>query len=158
MIPVEIERKYLVTGDEWRKNADKGTLMRQGYMQAGRGLIRIRIAGSEAFITLKGPRRGIRRTEFEYPIPKDHAEHLLEDFCEGQLVEKTRYRVRHGAHIWEVDVFQAANEGLITAEVELEHEEESFGMPGWVGRDVSEDLRYANSNLARLPFTEWATP
>ena len=154
-LPVEIERKFLISGDDWRRNA-VGDRIRQGYLARGkRGVVRVRIRGEEAFLTVKGGRRGIRTLEFEYSVPLEHAEAML-GLCEGLLIEKTRYRVEHAGHTWEIDVFHAENAGLVIAEIELASEDESFEHPSWLGAEVSADARYKNSKLSKNPYSSWS--
>lgn len=154
---LEIERKFLVRGSSMLDGLE-GIRMVQGYAPSPTATLRIRIAGSKAFLTVKGTSKGITRTEFEYPIPVADAEALLPLLCQGARVEKTRYRIDHGDHTWEVDVFHGANEGLVLAEVELEDESEQVELPDWAGDEVSHDARYYSSNLARNPFQRWGKP
>lgn len=150
---IEIERKFLVTGDEWRKVA--GTRICQGYLNRDKErTVRVRIAGEHAYLTVKGATRGATRMEFEYEIPVPDAEQLLA-LCEGPIIEKVRHLISHGGHSWEVDEFRGGNEGLVVAEIELESEEDEFPKPPWIGREVTEDSRYYNSNLASNPFCTW---
>ena len=152
---VEIERKFLVTGDAWRQGA-KGLEICQGYLsRTPRGVVRIRTYGERAFLAVKGSRAGLLpgAHEYEYEVPREHAVDMLA-LCEGALIEKTRYRIRHADHTWDVDVFAGANAGLIVAEIELEAEDEPFEKPPWVGEEVSEDERYRNSHLSLHPYDE----
>lgn len=152
----EIERKFLVKGDEWREGAE-ATRFRQGFLSTDpERTVRVRAAGSKAWLTIKGKTVGARRTEYEYEIPVSDAEHLLDALCERPLIEKTRYHVRVGQHTWEVDVFEGENEGLVVAEVELENETDTFEPPSWVGEEVTRDPRYFNSNLVRNPYANWS--
>lgn len=151
---VEIERKFLVKGEAWR-DAGPVVAMRQGYL----GLdpdrtVRVRIAGPEAFLTVKGRARGMTRAEFEYAIPVEDAEQLLA-LCEGTVIEKTRTRIEAADVVWEVDEFAGDNAGLVTAECELDNEEQEFVRPAWLGEEVTGDHRYGNSNLARNPYGRW---
>lgn len=153
---LEIEHKYLVRSDEWRAGADDGRRMRQGYLANQEGLsIRVRAAGDDAWLNIKHAERLTVRHEYEYPIPIADAEELLDGACNRPLVEKTRYRVEHESHVWEVDVFHGDNEGLIVAEIELESEHEAYARPSWLGADVSDDPRYLNQNLSRQPYSRW---
>ncbi len=152
---VEIERKFLVNGNGWRQ-LGQGTLYRQGYVPTTHGTVRVRIAGDQGYLTLKTPTVGLSRREFEYPIPLADAHELLDLLCDRPLIEKTRYRIPIGQHVWEVDEFAGENQGLILAEVELSHEQEAIALPDWVGQEVSGDRRYFNSYLAQHPFTTWA--
>ena len=129
--------------------------MIQGYLCAEEGHnVRVRTEGSRAVLTIKGGRVGISRPEFEYEIPFGHAQELMK-LAVGSLVKKTRYYHREGKHVWEVDVFDGDNEGLMVAEIELNSEDEPFVKPSWVGEEVSHDPRYSNSNLSIEPYCCW---
>ena len=150
----EIERKFLVTGDSWR-DGSCGVRIAQGYLSLDPDrCVRVRLAGEEAWLTIKGRTEGITRAEFEYPIPVEDARELL-GMCLPSVIDKTRHRIPFGGHDWEVDVFHGANEGLVIAEVELEDESAIFQLPPWAGMEVSSDSRYYNANLAKLPFKAW---
>jgi CYTH domain-containing protein len=150
----EIERKFLVTQDTWREGAT-GVRIAQGYLSLDPArTVRVRLAGPDAWLTIKGLTRGLTRAEFEYAIPADEARTLLA-LCLPSVIDKTRYRVRHGNHIWEIDVFHGDNEGLVMAEVELSAESDLPEIPPWAGAEVSADARYYNSNLASQPFRSW---
>jgi len=152
---IEIERKFLVTGDGWRSQAE-GSIYRQGYIQTkGVATVRVRIADNQGFITIKGPAHGISRAEFEYPVPVADAEQMLATLCDRPLIEKTRYVLNYGALTWEIDEFHGDNNGLILAEVELMDVNQAIEPPDWLGEEVSDDPRYFNSNLAKTPFTQW---
>lgn len=154
---IEVERKFLITNERWREAADAGTAYRQGYLGGGdRASVRVRIEGNRANINIKSRTLSVRRQEFEYPIPLDDARILLDQLCSGPLIEKTRYRVEYAGKIWEVDVFGGDNAGLVVAEIELAHEDESFSLPPWVGEEVSDDPRYYNVNLVTHPFKDWS--
>lgn len=151
-MPLEIERKFLVTSNRWRAGA-RACAIRQGYLSCGDGAtVRIRIAGSEAFITVKGKTQGISRAEFEYPIPLHDAEVMLVTLCARPLIEKTRYALEHAGKLWTVDVFEGENDGLVMAEVELTGPEERIALPDWVGEEVTDDPRYRNSSLVSAPL------
>lgn len=151
----EIERKFLVANDSWR-DGSPGVRIAQGYLSLDPDrTVRVRLAGENAWITIKGRTQGITRAEFEYAIPPEEARDLLQ-LCLPSVIDKTRYEVRHGGHVWEIDVFHGENDGLIVAEVELADESESPEMPGWAGTEVSDEVRYFNSHLARHPFAQWA--
>lgn len=158
---IEIERKFLVVDATWRTMADAGTRYRQGYLSrvtgadAVRSSVRIRTDGTRAYLNIKSATLGIRRQEYEYPLPLADADAMLADLCVGAIVEKTRYRVPVGRHVWDVDVFAGANAGLIVAEIELSREEETFERPAWVGKEVSGDPRYYNVCLAERPYSSW---
>ena len=150
----EIERKFLVKANAWR--TDNGTLIRQGYMHNEvDGIVRVRTKGECAYLTIKGGTTGITRLEFEYEIPLEEANELLDKLCQKPLIEKIRHEVQVGGLKWEVDEFLGKNEGLVVAEIELENEEQGFPKPSWVGVEVSEDARYLNSNLVKNPYSKW---
>ncbi len=151
----EIERKFLVVGDAWRQGA-KGTVYRQGYLcTTPERTARVRVAGDKGYLTVKGSRTGVSRLEFEYSIPLEDAQAMLDALCARPLIEKTRHRIEHGGLVWEVDEFAGENAGLVIAEVELEREDQEVSLPAWVGKEVSADDRYANSSLAERPFSTW---
>ena len=150
----EIERKYLLVGDEW-KSQGAGIFFRQGYLNSQKErVVRVRTMGQKAVLSIKGPSVGATRLEFEYEIPFSDCESLLE-LCEQPLIEKTRYKVNFGGLIWEVDEFHAMNEGLVIAECELESEDQIIDKPSWVGNEVTDDSRYYNSNLIANPYKNW---
>ncbi|HXT01174.1 MAG TPA: CYTH domain-containing protein [Elusimicrobiota bacterium] len=151
----EIERKFLVKGEGWRKGAKRSRLS-QGYLLAQKGKsVRVRLEDGRGTVTIKGPSRGAGRAEYEYPIPADDARELLRDLCEKPLIEKTRHRVKHGGLIWEVDEFAGANRGLIVAEVELSRTRQKVALPPWIGKEVTGDPRYLNANLFKKPYRSW---
>ena len=151
----EIERKFLVVGDAWRSQAT-GTLYRQGYIPTpDYRTVRVRLAGDQGYITLKGPAVGIVRPEYEYPIPAQDASEILETLCDPPLIEKRRYRLPQADLVWEIDEFLGANQGLIVAEIELPDAYYDLELPAWVGAEVTADPRYLNANLAKHPFSEW---
>ncbi len=153
---VEIERKFLVVNDHWKRAAESESRLKQGYLAAQPGLaIRVRIDAGRAQLTIKGGTEGIRRSEYEYEIPPGDAEAMLADLTTGSVIDKTRYRVRCGAHLWDLDVFHGDNDGLVVAEIELQSETEAFDMPEWAGEEVSGDARYYNANLIKHPFRDW---
>ena len=156
-MPTEIERKFLVADQTWREQADEGTKMRQGYLCADRDrAVRVRLTASSARLTIKGAGQGIERSEYEYDIPESDAREMLDSLCVHEPIAKTRFRVPHGRHVWEVDVFEGANAGLVLAEVELDRADEAVERPDWVGQEVSGDERYYNAYLARRPFCSWS--
>ena len=151
----EIERKFLVVGDAWRKLAE-GIHYRQGYLNSMKErTVRIRTVGEKAVITVKGPTVGVTRMEFEYPIPYDDCVAMLENLAEKPIIEKKRYKIPMGEFVWEIDEFFGVNEGLIVAEIELKSEDQSFDKPEWIGKEVSGDPRYYNSMLVAHPYTTW---
>jgi adenylate cyclase len=152
---VEIERKFLVKGDNWRSLA-VGVVYRQGYLASGQGCtVRVRVAGDRGYLTIKGATQGISRAEYEYAIPFADANELLDTLCQKPLIEKTRYRIPWRTVVWEVDEFAGENQGLIVAEVELTDAAQIVEAPDWIGEEVSHDPRYYNVNLARHPFSRW---
>ncbi|RJG05859.1 CYTH domain-containing protein [Noviherbaspirillum cavernae] len=152
---VEIERKFLVRDDRWR-TLGQGILLRQGYLSSHPDrVVRVRIEGDEATLTIKGRTQGATRSEWEYPIPMTDARELLGDLCERPIIEKYRYRIQHNGMTWELDEFLGDNAGLVVAEIELEREEQSFSKPDWLGVEVTGDARYYNANLLRHPYTQW---
>jgi CYTH domain-containing protein len=155
---MEIERKFLVTGDRWRTVAEDGLPCEQGYICSGpdQVTVRVRRMGNKGFLTLKGASQGISRPEMEYEIPLADAVYMLRHFCADRLVSKTRYRREVGGLIWEIDEFSGRNEGLVLAEIELEHADQTFSAPDWLGAEVSHDRRYFNAALASNPYREWA--
>lgn len=151
----EIERKFLVTGEAWRESA-KAVRYRQGFLSTvPERTVRVRVAGAQGSITVKGKTVGARRAEFDYEIPRMDAEAMLDRLCERPLIEKTRYMLPLGSHTWEIDVFEGDNEGLVVAEIELGSEDEAFDKPEWLGDEVTHDPRYFNSNLVARPFRDW---
>ena len=151
----EIERKFLVRGDDWRGLAT-GKTYRQGYLSTVKErTVRVRTIDDKGFLTIKGISRGVSRSEFEYEIPAEEANELLDDLCERPLIEKRRYKIPAGRHTWEVDEFFGENDGLIVAEIELASESEAFERPSWIGEEVSSDPRYFNANLIRNPYKNW---
>jgi adenylate cyclase len=153
---VEIERKFLVKSDQWHDELiDQGAYCIQGYLlEDPNKTIRIRIMGTKAFLTIKGATHSISRSEYEYEIPVEDAKSMIESMTDA-VIEKTRYFLKQGEHIWEIDVFHGLNEGLIVAEIELKQEDETFELPAWVDKEVSDDPRYFNVNLLYHPFKNW---
>jgi adenylate cyclase len=151
----EIERKFLVTGNDWRSLA-KGTTYRQGYLSTVKErTVRVRTIDQDGFLTIKGVTVGASRAEFEYPIPGADADEMLTNLCEKPLIEKKRSKIPFEGLTWEIDEFFGDNQGLIVAEVELTDENQVFAKPSWVGTEVTGDPRYFNSNLIKHPFTKW---
>ena len=145
----------LVRLEHWKPTA-AGVLYREGYLSSVKErVVRVRIAGERAHLTIKGLMRGVTRLEFEYAIPVPDAATMLDLLCEGPLIEKTRYREAFGSRTWEIDVFHGDNEGLAVAEVEITGESERVQAPSWLGREVSNDPRYLNSNLVSNPYKNW---
>ncbi len=154
---IEIERKFLVTSDLYKTEAFKKSRIVQGFLNADKErTVRVRIKGDRGFLTIKGAsiNNGLSRFEWEKEISLVDAEHLLK-ICEKGVVEKTRYEVKIGNHIFEVDEFYGDNEGLVMAEVELTNETEAYEKPNWLGQEVTGDIRYYNSQLSKQPFKTW---
>ena len=153
---VEIERKFLVDDVKWALVAKPaGKLYRQGYiLSEEKRTVRIRVTDNAAYITLKGASTGVSRNEYEYTIPVDEGNEILNDFATS-LIEKVRYEITYAGKLWEVDVFSGANKGLIVAEIELNHEDEAFEKPEWAGQEVSHDHRYSNASLSVYAYSEW---
>jgi adenylate cyclase len=152
---IEIERKFLVTGDGWRDQVSARTRFSQGYLSRDPArTVRVRIAGEAAFLTIKGTTQGATRAEFEYEVPLADAQQLLA-LCDGPVVEKVRHLCPYEGMTWEVDEFLGANAGLVVAEIELVSETQAFAHPAWLGNEVTGDGRYVNANLAVRPFKSW---
>ena len=151
----EIERKYLVKSDEWKSLA-KGKYYRQGYLSTVKErVVRVRTIDDKGFLTIKGITVGVSRSEFEYAIPAEEANLMLDNLCEKPIIEKFRAKIEYAGLIWEIDEFHGENEGLTVAEVELKEENPKFEFPSWIGEEVSGDPRYFNSNLIANPYTKW---
>lgn len=152
---IETERKYLVKGDDWKKQ-EKGQLYQQGYLSSHPDrTVRVRTAGDSGYLTIKGRTTGASRSEYEYPIPYPDAQEMLEQLCEKPIIEKIRYRIDYKGLVWEVDEFQGENRGLVVAEVELTDEQQLVVLPDWVDREVTAEARYYNANLVSHPFSQW---
>jgi len=151
----EIERKFLVTSTEWKSSSEK-KLYRQGYLTINSGgVVRIRTISDKGYITIKSQRNNLTRDEFEYEIPFEDAEYMLENLCLKPLVEKYRTKINYNGMVWEVDDFIGENEGLIIAEIELEYENQKIDLPNWLGVEVTNDAKYYNSNLVNTPYCKW---
>jgi len=151
----EIERKFAVDMEAWQPR-DDGIHFKQGYLNSQQErVVRVRIEGDRAKLTIKGQSIGITRAEFEYDIPLEEATLLLDNLCEQPSIDKHRHTEIHGGKTWEIDVFHGQNEGLVIAEIELESEKEQFEVPKWAVREVSSDPRYFNSNLLKHPYCNW---
>ncbi|MCA1245217.1 CYTH domain-containing protein [Massilia sp. MS-15] len=153
---VEIERKFLPSGEAWRRLGEP-VLLRQGYLCSDpMRTVRVRIEGAAGVLTIKSKGTGVSRGEWEYPIPLSDAQELLDTLCERPMVEKYRRRIAHAGFTWEVDEFLGENAGLVVAEIELPSEDAPFDKPDWIGKEVTGDKRYYNSSLIHLPFSQWA--
>ncbi|MCM5661842.1 CYTH domain-containing protein [Galbibacter mesophilus] len=154
---IEIERKFLVTSEDYKSQASSKTRIVQGFLNKDpQRTVRVRIKGNQGFITVKGVSNdaGTSRFEWEKEITVAEAESLLK-LCEKGIIDKYRYEVKLGNHTFEIDAFLEDNEGLEIAEVELQSENEAFEKPNWLGEEVTGDVRYYNSQLAKNPFKNW---
>ena len=154
---IEIERKFLVKSDQFKVEAFTQNKIAQGYLSSlPERTVRIRIKANKGFITIKGigQQGGMSRFEWENEIPLDEAQQLL-TLCEKGKIEKTRFEIKSGDHIFEVDEFYGENEGLVMAEIELKSETDSFKIPDWLGEEVTNDERYYNAYLSKNPFKDW---
>lgn len=155
---IEIERKFLVTSDAFKKEAFTQNRIAQGYLSAvPERTVRVRIKGDKGFLTIKGGSNesGLSRFEWEKEIPVDEATSLLK-LCEKGVIDKTRFEVKMENHVFEIDEFHGENEGLVMAEIELESETETFEKPNWLGKEVTNDNRYYNSYLSKNPYKNWS--
>jgi adenylate cyclase len=153
---LEIERKFLVINDLWRESVISHSRLQQGYLaNQPNASVRVRVADDCAYLNVKSTTIGISRLEFEYEIPLQDAREMLAQIAEKPFIDKIRYRVRCGEHIWDLDLFEGENQGLVVAEVELESEDQTFEMPLWAGEEVSADTRYYNVNLIKHPYSRW---
>ncbi len=173
----EIERKFLVRGEAWRK-LDDGMLYRQGYLSITPGsnvssisaenenqighvlvrphsVVRVRTVGKQGYLTIKSEVTGATRLEFEYEIPLADANEMLDTLCHKPLIEKIRRKVEYGGLLWEIDEFLGENAGLVVAEVELTDENQAVSLPHWVGEEVTGDRRYYNAMLSQHPYSRW---
>ena len=154
-MPQEIERKFLVTGSGYR---GKGTAEHivQGFLSTAKErVVRVRIMGEKAFLTIKGISAGATRAEFEYEIPPADAQFMVDRLCVHPVIKKHRYSISFSGFTWVVDEFHGENEGLVVAEIELPSEDTQFEMPEWIGEEVTHNPRYFNSNLVKNPFKSW---
>jgi len=154
-VALEIERKFVIDQAAWVPQGS-GVRFRQGYLSSKKErVVRVRIEGQSAKLTIKGATIGVTRSEFEYSIPLEDAAILLDRLCEQPLIDKHRHTEVHFGKTWEIDVFHGPNEGLVLAELELATEDEKFQRPAWVLAEVSGDPRYFNSNLVQNPYSHW---
>ena len=152
---IEIERKFLVKDNSFLDDFSRSNRIVQGYLSSHpERTVRVRIKGENGYLTIKGKSEGFSRYEWEKEINFEEAEKLLQ-LCESGVIDKIRYDVIVGTHIFEVDVFYGENEGLVLAEIELQTEDETFEKPNWLGKEVTEDIRYYNSYLSKNPFKTW---
>ncbi|NLX78143.1 MAG: CYTH domain-containing protein [Clostridiaceae bacterium] len=154
----ETERKFLVKDDSFKK-LSKGILYRQGYLPSGSNItVRVRIIENKAYLAIKGPSIGLSRLEYEYEIPMEDADEILEKLCDRPIIEKYRYTFEYKGFTWEIDEFLNENQGLVIAEIELKNENQQFPVPDFIGEEVTFDHRYRNSYLARHPYSSWQLP
>ncbi len=152
----EIEHKFLLANDNWRQLVERSEEFSQGYLANNeRCSVRVRVAGDRAWLNMKGATLGVSRTEFEFAIPVEEAQEILETLCVRPYISKTRHFVTQGQHTWEIDEFHTDNDGLIVAEIELALEGEEFQRPDWLGQEVSDDPRYYNACLVKNPYKNW---
>lgn len=153
---LEIEHKFLLANDDWRTNVSHSMVYRQGYLSSQpTSSIRVRVSNNQAWLNIKSATIGTQRSEYEYEIPLSDAQEILKTLCVKPLIEKTRHFVTHQSHQWEIDEFEGENAGLIVAEIELDSVAETFAKPEWLGKEVTQDLRYYNNNLAKHPYQQW---
>ena len=152
---VEIERKYLIDLEKLG-TLENGIRIKQGYLSINKeSVVRVRIKNDKGYLTVKGSNNGISRLEFEYEIPFNEANEMLDNLCQKPVIDKSRYIVNYDTNIWEIDIFYGDNEGLVVAEVELKDENEKINLPSWIKKEVSQDVRYFNSNLMKHPYKDW---
>lgn len=151
---IEIERKFLIRGNAWRVHVTSSLIMDQGYLGGDQCSVRVRLEGDDARLNIKSREIGAQRLEFEFPIPRDDAMELLSRLC-GPRVTKTRHHVLVDGALFEIDEFTGANLGLLIAEIELDAPDAPFPRPAWLGREVTDEVRFYNQRLAAQPFSEW---
>jgi adenylate cyclase len=154
---IEIERKFLVKSEAFKKNSFDKNEISQGYLNSNpERTVRVRIKGNQGYLAIKGKgnETGLSRFEWEKEIPVNEARTLLE-LCESGVINKTRYEIKFGNHVYEVDEFFGENEGLFLAEIELQSEDEAFEKPDWLGEEVTNNKKYYNSYLSKNPFKNW---
>lgn len=153
---MEIERKFLVINDDWKKENPSGYLYLQGYFSTDSSpVIRIRISDGKGWITIKKRKGNWARLEYEYEIPLCEATEMMDELCRKPLIEKIRYKIFYETRTWEIDVFSGENQGLVVAEIELCDEGDVFAKPPWLGEEITHDPRYLNVNLASHPYCRW---
>lgn len=153
---IEIEHKFLLASEKWRNHISHSAPMRQGYLTSNsNSSIRVRICDEKSWLNIKSAIAGNQRHEYEYEIPVNDANEIISTLCRKPLIEKTRHFVRHDNHIWEIDEFSGENKGLIVAEIELSTQNEKFTIPDWIGKEVTNDLKYYNNNLSQHPYNIW---
>ncbi len=154
---IEIERKFLVADESWKQHTTSSEKIVQGYLaNTDKCSVRIRVTGDKANINIKSMTIDISRAEYEYPLPVQEANTILHSLCFKPLIEKTRHYVNENGLVWEVDVFEGDNKGLVIAELELESRDQQFDLPPWLGNEVSDDIRYFNISLVENPYKNWS--
>ncbi len=156
----EIERKFLLVNEDWKALAHQKTHFAQGYLndisdKNSSCSVRVRLEGEHANMNIKSLEIGLSRDEYEYAIPYEEGKRMLETLSVGPVIEKDRYLVKFGDHVWEIDEFHGDNTGLVVAEVEIGTEDEQISMPDWVGREVTDEARFYNISLSKRPFNSW---
>lgn len=157
----EIERKFLLSNDNWKALAHQKTFFAQGYLndisdKGAKSSVRVRLEGNKANMNIKSLEIGLSRDEYEYAIPFDDGKKMLSTLSVGPVVEKDRYLVKYANHLWEIDEFHGDNAGLVVAEVEMTSEDEQIDLPDWLGREVTEEVRFYNVSLSKKPFNSWS--
>lgn len=152
---IEIEKKFLVKNEQYKSSANSA-MFRQGYLSVdAERIVRVRSYNDKGFITIKGKTHSFSREEYEYEIPVQDANRMLDNLCIQPIIEKVRYFLNYEGFCWVVDEFLGANEGLVVAEIELDSELLTFRKPEWVGNEVTSENRYFNSNLVNNPYKDW---
>ena len=152
---IEIEKKFLLKHLP-SSQLTRGTIICQGYMVNKKDMVvRVRLSGDNAFLTIKGITCSASRKEYEYPVPQQDAMEMLSLFCKKPLIEKTRYQIEFKGFEWVIDLFSGSNKGLVVAEIELDSIDQVFEKPAWIGKEVTHDIRYFNSNLIKAPYSTW---
>ncbi len=153
---IEIEHKFLLANNNWREQITHSVKYRQGYLSSqATSSIRVRISNDNAWLNIKSATIGTHRHEYEYEIPLEDANEIINILCRKPVIEKTRHFVIDDENTWEIDEFTGDNKGLIIAEIELSEVGKDFSKPNWIGDEVTHDLRYYNNNLATYPYSEW---
>jgi len=153
---IEIEHKFLLANETWRNHISHSATMRQGYLSSNsNNSVRVRISNEKAWLNIKSATAGNQRYEYEYEIPTHDADEIIGTLCRKPLIEKIRHFVLHDNHTWEIDEFSGENKGLIVAEIELSRQNEEFTIPDWIGKEVTNDLRYYNNKLSEHPYNAW---
>ena len=153
---IEIEHKFLLRNQNWRTEIYKSIIFKQGYLNSlPTSSIRIRISDDQAWLNIKSATIGNQRSEYEFESPYKDGLEIINQLCRKPIIEKTRHYVLNNGHVWEIDEFHGDNNGLIVAEIELVSQNIKFELPEWIGKEVTDDLRYYNNNLANNPYNQW---